>query len=275
MPLTEAPGAGRLVDVGDTRLFVVEKSLDGPPLVCLHGGPGLDHWSFGDYLDPLAADLRLILVDLRGHGMSEEVPRESLTVADMAHDVARLAEELELRDFALLGHSFGGFVALRVALDHRAGLKALVLVSTAAAVPDARAAPDLARVLAARPAGEEAMRRAVEAAAPSWFADADGPYVGEWLRKLAPSVLRPDVLLALAETDVDPGLADRLAEVDVPVVVVGGRHDRGCTVAASEALATAIPGARLAVFEESGHLPFVEEQERFLDVVRRFVLDRR
>jgi proline iminopeptidase len=53
---------GRLVDVGDTQLHVVERG-EGFPLLLLHGGPGLDHHEFADYLDPLAEQDRLVLVD--------------------------------------------------------------------------------------------------------------------------------------------------------------------------------------------------------------------
>ncbi len=259
------------MDVGDTRLFVVERSVEGLPVICLHGGPGFDHWSFGDYLDPLAVDLRLILVDQRGQGMSEAAPPESLTVAEMADDVVRLAEALALDEFTVLGHSFGGFVALRLAVDRPGAAKALVLVSTAAAVHGVEAAPDVARALDLDTATDEQMRRAVESCAPAWFADPENPRIGEWLRKMAPAVFRPNVLAAFQGTGIDPELADRVGEVAVPALVVAGRRDPG-TFEASEALARAIPGSTLVMLEESGHLPFVEEQEAFVDAVRDFLV---
>ena len=61
-----------LVSIGDTRLFVSERgSLNNYPLIVLHGGPGLDHHMFGDYLDALADHYRLTLVDQRAQGQSE------------------------------------------------------------------------------------------------------------------------------------------------------------------------------------------------------------
>ena len=53
---------GRLINIGDTELYVVERGT-GYPLIVLHGGPGLDHHMFGDYLDTLTDQYRLILVD--------------------------------------------------------------------------------------------------------------------------------------------------------------------------------------------------------------------
>jgi pimeloyl-ACP methyl ester carboxylesterase len=57
----------------------------------------------------------------------------------------------------------------------------------------------------------------------------------------------------------------------VPSLVVSGRHDNLCPLAAAELVAASMPGAELAVFEQSGHCPFLDETERFNEVVERFV----
>ena len=103
---------GRLVDIGDTRLYVVERG-EGRPLIVLHGGPGLDHRVWGDYLDPLADMCRLILVDQRGQGRSDRGGEERWTLRRMAADVTLLARALGLNRYAVLGHSYGAFVALQ------------------------------------------------------------------------------------------------------------------------------------------------------------------
>jgi pimeloyl-ACP methyl ester carboxylesterase len=126
MPLTESPHEGRHVDVGDTRLFVVERGQEGYPLIALHA-VGRDHWSFADYLDGLAPDLHVVLPDLRGHGMSDPAAVESL--AQLAADVVRLADALELERFALLGHGDGARVAVRAALDAPDRVSHLVVVA--------------------------------------------------------------------------------------------------------------------------------------------------
>src|SRR5215207_4985273 len=157
MPLTDSPHEGRHVDIGDTRLFVVERGQEGYPLVCLHGGPGLDHWLFADYLDGLAPDVRVVLVDQRGHGMSDPAPAEQLTLARYARDVVDLARALELDEYAVLGHSFGGFVAQRLAVDDPGAASALVLVATS---PATSLLPSLAdRASGARPEKRDAALR--------------------------------------------------------------------------------------------------------------------
>jgi len=65
-----------LVSVGDTRLYVAERGA-GYPLIVLHGGPGMDHHMFADYLDPLTDRYRLILVDERSQGKSDLAPEST------------------------------------------------------------------------------------------------------------------------------------------------------------------------------------------------------
>src|SRR5947209_3902464 len=114
---------GRLVDIGDTRLYVDERGApDAFPLLVFHGGPGLDHHEFGDYLDPLSADghYRLVLVDERAQGESDRsAPPQTWTLEQMADDVSALADALGVAgSYATLGHSYGSFVTLVHAVAH-------------------------------------------------------------------------------------------------------------------------------------------------------------
>src|SRR4051794_37602836 len=120
-----------LVDVGDTRLFVDERGdPDGLPLLVLHGGPGLDHTMFGDRLDPLGDIARLLLVDERAQGRSDrDAPPHTWTLPRYAADVGALARTLGLERYAVLGHSFGAFIALQHAVDEPAGPVATIVSS--------------------------------------------------------------------------------------------------------------------------------------------------
>jgi pimeloyl-ACP methyl ester carboxylesterase len=99
------------------------------PLIVMHGGPGLDHTEMHPWLDPLSDTFHLLYMDLRGQGRSERVDPTTLTLETFAGDVGRLADALGLERYAVLGHSFGAFVALAHAVE--CGLPALNLKGTA------------------------------------------------------------------------------------------------------------------------------------------------
>jgi proline iminopeptidase len=114
----------------------------------------------------------------------------------------------------------------------------------------------------------------MEEQVPFHFADPLDPRIAEYLERTRDTVYAPDVLRKLsAEGYGGIEVEDRLGEVATPVLVLTGRHDRTCVVAAAEAMATKIPGAQLRIFEDSGHMTFVEEPARYLDEVSAF-LDR-
>ena len=277
---------GRLVPIGDTKLFVEERG-DGFPLLVLHGGPGLDHRMFGDYLDPLGDANRLIFVDQRSQGRSEPTVEGTWTLSQMAADVSALAQALGFARYAVLGHSFGSFVALQHAVDHP-GDAALTIVS--AGVPSARYLEQVDAKLAAFEPVE--LRRQV---ADSWereksvqtseevgvllhdqmpfhFADPHDPRMAEYEARSIGGVYSPDVLRFFANQEYGAiEVEDRLGAVTHPTLILVGRHERVCSVPAAEAMAAGIPQSELVVFENSAHMTFVEENERYLQVVRRFL----
>ena len=282
---------GRLVRIDDCSLWVVERGpVDGAPLFVLHGGPGLDHHEFADYLDPLAEEgRRLLLVDLRANGRSERTPPETWTLERLAQDVIMLALALKLERYAVLGHSYGAFVALQNAVDYPGQAVATILscgVATGRDLSGVGAAlaefePAALREQVAGAWDREATARTPEDVAslmhdqwPFHFRNPEDPRIAEYERRSEGWVFAPDVIRHLATaTDGGIELAARLPEVPQPVLVLAGRADRVCTAAAAEKMATALPNARLHVFEESAHMPFVEQPEEYLEVVRTFLRD--
>jgi proline iminopeptidase len=277
---------GRLVPIGDTRLYIDERG-QGAPLMILHGGPGLDHHMFGDYLDPLADRRRLIFVDQRGQGQSERAPQDTWSIEQMAADVSGLAASLELERFAVLGHSFGAFVALQHAVDFP-GEASHTIVSSG--VPSARYLehvqenlasfePESLRAQVASSWAREASAQTAEEIAsllhdqmPFHFADPIDARIADYERRTAGAIYSPDVLRYFAQQEYGGiEVEEKLGRVLEPVLVLAGARDRVCSRPAAEAMARGVPDGRLVVFENSGHMTFVEENERYLEVVRRFL----
>jgi proline iminopeptidase len=275
-----------MVDVGDTRLHVVERG-SGYPILLLHGGPGLDHHEFADYLDPLGDEHRLLFVDLRAQGRSEPADPATWTVAQMAADVVALGRALELPDHAVLGHSFGAFVALQWAVDHpddpgpaiiSSGLPSSTYLERVQARLEAFEPVELRERVTASWSREQDVTTPADVAAllhdqmPFHFFDPRDSRIEEFERRSADAVYSPDVLRQFSQAGYgDIELQDRLGEVKRPVLVLAGRHDRTCDVEGSRVIAEGIPRGELVVFEESAHMAYVEENDLYLEAVRSFL----
>jgi proline iminopeptidase len=277
-----------LVDVGDTRLHVTERGAGALALFVLHGGPGLDHTMFGSYLDALGDVCRLLLVDERATGRSDPSPPETWTLAQHAADVEALAAAMVLERYAVLGHSYGALIALQHAVDF-SGRPAATVVSSG--FPDARFLEHVERELdtfepielreqvkdswarEAHARTQEDMASIMADQTPFHFADPRDPRIGELLAEMGDAIYGPDVLRAAA-TEEYGGIEveDRLGEITHPVLVLAGRHDRTCSVAAAQAIADGVPDSELVIFEHSGHMTFVEENDAYLAAVRSFLL---
>jgi proline iminopeptidase len=281
---------GRFVGIGDTELWIVERGApNGFPLLLLHGGPGDDHHEFADYLDPLGDRFRLVLVDQRGNGRSMDADEATWTLPQHAADVVLLARALGFERYAVLGHSYGSFVTLQNAVDFP-GMASQSIVSSG--LPSVRWMEDLEDRLAAFE--PEDLRRQVQESweseasvrtqedfarimhdqMPWHFGDPRDPRIAEYLERADGAVYSPRILQLFAASGYGGiELEDRLGEIGHPVLVLAGRHDRTCQPEAAELMAADIPGAELRIFEHSGHMTFVEEQDAYLETVRDF-LDR-
>ena len=283
-----APATELTVQHGGPPIHVVVRgAADATPLVLVHGlsttGAVFEH-----QLAELSRRYRVIALDLRGHGGSGLDPAAPLgpdgmpgtaddpyTVAHFADDVDAVLAELHLDRPIVIGWSSGGEVALEMA-RRGAALRGLVLVdATPLTVPDEVAHPmfngggtlHFARAL------RLAVANANQSAA-TWR-----PVVEQFVTRTAPSAL-VDMLLAIAATVSNatrigqlanrPDLVDVLASIAVPTLVIHGEQDDAVLLESGRFLAAHIPGAKLEVFQRSGHAPFAEEPERFDAVIDRF-----
>ena len=284
---------GRLVKAWDTQLYVVEVGgASNYPILVLHGGPGFDHRMFGDYLDPLAdRGYRLVFVDQRAQGRSAPAPSESWTLHQMAADVTALAGTLGLERYAVLGHSYGAFVALQNAVDFP-GMAKQTIVSSG--VPSAHYLDVVEKNLATfepeelrdRVAASWEREATVETPAemgqlwldqaPFHFKDPLDPRIDDYNLRSSGAFLTPEVLRHLAVEEYGGiEVEGRLGEIPQPVLILAGRHDRTCPVEAAEAMAKGIPNSELVIFEHSGHMTFVEETDAYLDAVDTFLTTNR
>lgn len=270
------------VQTADGAELYYEIHGEGPPMLVVHGGPGLDQTYFRPWFDPLARDFELVYVDLRGSGRSGDVPPERLTHDMMVADLETLRDALGLGPWAVMGHSYGGYVVQEYALEHPAAVSRLLLSNTApssplgvAEKPDVVAgdlAPEVREAIGRyyEPGlRDEEFREIRRAALPLYFSKRD-----HYERFLAADRVTYKARAFYWTHENNRATFDRRPELhrlEVPTLIHAGRHDRVVPVSKSEILHGSIRTSRLEVFEESGHYPFVEQQAEFLESVRGFL----
>jgi len=260
-------------------------------LLCLHGGPGAPH----DYLEPLGAladtGRRVVFYDQIGCGKSWlEADPSKWTVELFVEEVGAVRDALGLDRLHLFGSSWGGMLAMEYALTRPPGLASLVLSSSPASIPVW--ADEANRLRSELPADVQRALDEYEAAgtldAPEYEEATMEFYrrhvcrVDPWpdcvRRTFSGLAEHPDVYLTMqgpnefviTGTLKDWDITDRLGEITVPTLITAGRHDE-FTPRQAEALHRGIPRSELVTFEDSSHMQFVEEPERYHEVVAGFL----
>jgi proline iminopeptidase len=280
------------VNVNGARLFIDingsgsvpsgTSMVERPTLFVLHGGPGADHSYFKPWLDPLTEVAQLVYVDHRGNGRSERTGPATYNIAQMADDLEALRQLLGFGKVQVLGHSFGGMVALTYAIRHHEGLQALIPCTTAPSygfrseawkIAERTATPEQMKVLSNLFDGviqtDKEHQEWWRVCLPLYFHHAEGTICAEILGREHPQLEVANYMMQSEIPKYDV-LAD-LPNIAAPTLAIAGRYDWVTPASQAEAIAAGIPNAEVKVFEESGHFPFIEERDEFLDVVGRFV----
>lgn len=255
----------------------------GPPLVLLHGaGDNALDWQW--VLPTLARTRRVYAPDLPGSGKAR--PSADYSPAFFERFVAGFLGSLGIESSALVGNSFGGLVALRLALSDPARVSAIGLIDSAGlgrAVNPTFAAvnvPGLTEVaIPFRRTPPGAHGRALERAALLFARPENAPR--EWLAEQQRLALLPGFLeahVAVLRAQVSPlgqreVLVDRLPHLEIPTLVLWGVSDRVFPAQQARNAAARLRNSRLEILPHCGHLPHVERPDVFATSVHRFLAD--
>jgi pimeloyl-ACP methyl ester carboxylesterase len=248
----------------------------GPPLapaiVLLHGSNSSLH-TWEPWARILSTALRVVTVDLPGHGLTGPVPGDDYSPDGMARFVEAFRTKLGLTHFFLAGNSMGGNVSFRYALAHPDVVDKLVLLDASGVnhfLPPGRQ-PDI-------PLGIKLMRTPVLNRIASWTtprsfveksvraAFVDQTLVTEEMIDryyellLFPGNRRATRLRAAAPVDLSA--AERLGEIRAPTLILWGKADKFVPVEAAEIFHSRIPKSRLIVYDDVGHVPMEEVAAR-------------
>ncbi|MEV6522405.1 alpha/beta hydrolase [Longispora sp. NPDC051575] len=292
--IAHAPGTH--VEVRGHRLWV-ETEGGGEPVLLLAGlGPAGSHAVFHPFFTPLAADHRVVYVDLHGRGRSDRPgdPRE-ITFADDVADIAALVEALGLGPVHVYGFSYGGLLGQALALDHPDLVRTLTLANSlhspemwqlnhaninrvlATQFPEAWAEIQAGRARGLRSTDPELQALFGRAARLVRFHNPDNAA----LLPDEPGIRNTELYPVFVGEDVDfmvggevariPDFRRRLGDLAVPLLVLAGRFDRALYPALQRQFLDFAPGARLVMLERSGSFGHIEETDTVLGLVREFV----
>lgn len=267
-------------DLGDVKIFVRTIGT-GPKTVVLHGGPGAHHDYLLPQFDLLARNRTLIHYDQRGGGKSQVPRSQEVTWKNHVADLAVLLERWELAPATIVGYSWGGLLALLFATTHPNAVARLALVSPVPATASGR--KDFEKIFSARmqdPAIKKARndlqqsglrekdpaayrQRAFELSVAGYFCDPLGSHALTSFR--VTGRVQQSVWRSLGDYDI----RDRIAELDIPSLVIHGRHD---PIPIETAMETArLLGAEFEILEHSGHVPYVEETGTLMKLLDTFL----
>jgi proline iminopeptidase len=290
--VSEAPRTGS-IPAANAALFYREIG-EGRPLVVLHGGPDFDHQYLLPDMDRLSDRFRLIYYDQRGRGRSlGSVHSDEVTLASEIADLERVPEFFGLQSIAVLGHSWGGLLAMEYAIRHPDRVSHMILMNCAPASRD-----DLLSFQQRRRQTQAAdLDRMAAIAATSRYQAGDLDAENEYYRLHFRLALRkPEILDRLLEhlrrgatpaavltaRAIEHRLYDdtwnrdgystlpRLTALRIPTLVLHGDHDLFSTECARH-IAGAIPGARCVVLEDCGHFAYMEQPEAVRRAIAEFL----
>jgi proline iminopeptidase len=251
---------------------------EGPVCLAHPGGPGVD----STYLHIPALEQRftVVYIDPLGTGSSSQLPAgQAYSVERDAEVVETVRAKLDLDHVCLIGHSYGGFVVLKYAVEHPDRVRGLLLYSTSPTMAQdwqddvatnmqrfkdqpwfSDAIGSFGEIDAAQT--EDAMRNALAKSLPLYFADWTGRHT-EYESELAKMKLAFAAHQRRSDSDARYDVRGKLGQVRAPAVVIAGDADFICGVKPSQWIADSIAGSKLIVIEHAGHFAHLEQPAAF------------
>lgn len=262
--------------------YEVHGKEDGEAIFFIHGGPGMGDCR-GDIaaFSPLGDEYKLVFLDMRGSGRSEDKP--PYTHEQWTADIDELRKQLGLEKIKMLGGSYGGFLTLEYALRYPENLTHVMLRDTAPSCnyndqSTAKALNSnlpginedmLDRLFGGRVKSNDDFKEMFGAIQPLYTVVWDEEIAKQRLDSIFFHYETHNYAFSVNQPAYD--LTEQLKNIQVPVLVTVGRHDWITPVVASEDIHREVPNSTLVIFENSGHSPHLEENEKYIELVRDFI----
>jgi proline-specific peptidase len=269
--------------INDCEIYYeVHGKEDGEAIFFIHGGPGMSDCR-GDIaaFSSLGDEYKLVFMDMRGSGRSEVKP--PYTHEQWTADIDGLRQKLGLSKIKMLGGSYGGFLTLEYTLRYPQNLTHVILRDTAPSSNYNDLSTEKAlnsklpginedmldRLFGGQVESNEEFKQMFSAIQPLYTVERDEEKEKQKLDSIYFHYETHNYAFSVNQPAYN--ITDRLKTIQVPVLVTVGKHDWITPVVASEDIAREVPNSTLVIFENSGHSPHFEENEKFTTLVRDFL----
>ncbi|MGH2522432.1 MAG: alpha/beta fold hydrolase [Anaerolineales bacterium] len=254
-----------------------EVTGSGPPLLLI-AGVGYSAWFWHRIVPGLAGHFHVITFDNRGTGESDK-PTGPYTVPMMAEDTAGLLDALQIKGAYVMGHSLGGFIAQELAITRPDLVSKLILASTNHGGPDAiPITPEAMKVLTDRSGNPlELVKRGLAIAAAPGLAVRQLRLVEKLIsyrltNPVPPAQYTAQVMAGAGMATLTDGqVAERMAAIRVPVLILFGEFDRVVPPGNAERMAGKLSNAKITILPNTGHIFPLEDPEATVKVVVEFI----
>jgi pimeloyl-ACP methyl ester carboxylesterase len=254
--------------VGDTEI-AFDDIGSGLPVVFVHAFP-LNRTMWDPQVTALVGECRCIPIDLRGFGDSKASPPYSMD--QYADDVVAVLDTLQIEQAVIVGLSLGGYIAFAAWRRHRGRVRALVLADTRS---PADTSDSIARrrglIELAETQGSIAVANVQIAGLVGKTTRDKRPDIYDSVHRLIAQAPPAGIIGALEAMIARPDSTPTLSTIDVPTLIVVGSEDVSTPPRDARALHAAIPGSRLEILQQAGHLSNLERPAAFNTVVTEFL----
>jgi proline iminopeptidase len=270
--------------INGTNLFIAIHGK-GETLVVLHGGPGLNHSYFNPHLAALEKKFRVVYYDQRACGQSDTPSPDSISIRFLVDDLEAIRTELKVEKLNLLAHSWGSVLATHYAIAYPKNVNKIIYSNPAMLSREYdRAAQELTKKKTSK---EDSTKRAQLIAGGitdvdkytqiiqlSFRASAFDPAAMNQLKLNLPAQFMEANRALFTGLMKDPlansSLYDSLKKFSFPTLIIHGQADV-IPISAIDRLKSNLPNSKLVLFTKSGHFPFIEERDKYLEVVTNFL----
>lgn len=278
---------GKMLAINGTQIFV--KTIgQGEPILVIHGGPGLDHTYFLPQMEGLAKDHELIFYDQRASGKSSANLDSTQVSLDLfIEDIEAIRQGFQLKKINILGHSFGGILAMKYAIKHPEKVDKLILSNSSGAA--AKYMRQESEKLQARITEDDRLAQQLVIQSDNFKAGKASAYEDlfriffqkeffnrEMAEQLTltfpPNFVQNTKTLGYLNKDMGANydFEAELAQIKAPTLVLYGDFEILST-SAGKAIADKIPDATFVSLKDCGHFPFIEKPEAYFKEITSFL----